>query len=131
MGKQFDYENQAWYEDTTGTYIKCGHPSTMDCGCFGKLHEGEKVTGYLEMNEIFDTVEELAGIYPDSDSLRNAIHAIITKQIYIDVSPFKKNKLEASQQILRTIGSSTIIRNVEHLARTYEHARGISMRIGG
>ena len=24
MGKQFDYANQAWYEDTTGTYIS-GH----------------------------------------------------------------------------------------------------------
>jgi len=126
MGKQFDYENQAWYEDTTGTYIKCGHPSTMDCGCFGKLHEGEKVTGYLEMNEIFDTVEELAGIYPDSDSLRNAIHAIITKQIDIDVNWNRSNR-----EILRTIGSSTIIRNVDYIARNYEHARGISMRIGG
>ena len=121
MGKQFDYENQAWYEDTTGTYIKCGHPCTMDCGCFGKLHEGEKVTGYLEMNEIFDTVEELAGIYPDSDSLRNAVHAIITKSM--DVSGFRYPQ--------RTIGSSTIIRNVDYIARNYEHARGISMRIGG
>ena len=52
MGKQFDYANQAWYEDTTGTYIKCGHPSTMDCGCYGKLHEGESIIIVCEIHQL-------------------------------------------------------------------------------
>jgi hypothetical protein len=38
----FDYENQAWVEN--GKYLRCGHPDPMDCGCFGRLHEGESVT---------------------------------------------------------------------------------------
>ena len=67
MGKQFDYENQAWYEDTTGTYIKCGHPSAMDCGCYGKLHEGEKVTGYLESQEELDMTVTWIDIWWNSE----------------------------------------------------------------
>ena len=35
----FDYENQAWVVD--GRYVSCGHPETMDCGCFGRIHAGE------------------------------------------------------------------------------------------
>lgn len=35
----FDYENQAWVVD--GRYIRCGHPDSMSCGCFGRKHEGE------------------------------------------------------------------------------------------
>jgi len=38
----YDYENQAWV--VGGKYIRCGHPETMDCGCFGKVHEGEACT---------------------------------------------------------------------------------------
>ncbi len=34
----FDYTNQAWVRD--GKYIRCGHPETMNCKCYGKLHEG-------------------------------------------------------------------------------------------
>ncbi len=36
---QFDYVNQAWVRD--GKYVRCGHLESMDCRCFGKLHEGE------------------------------------------------------------------------------------------
>lgn len=36
----FDYENQAWV--IGGVYQRCGHPETMDCGCFGKLHAGQR-----------------------------------------------------------------------------------------
>lgn len=36
----FDYKNQAWVKD--GVYLRCGHPTEMDCFCFGRLHEGEK-----------------------------------------------------------------------------------------
>lgn len=35
----FDYEHQAWVEN--GRYVRCGHPESMDCGCYGRLHEGE------------------------------------------------------------------------------------------
>jgi len=37
----FDYERQAWIKD--GKYVRCGHPESMDCGCYGRLHEGEAV----------------------------------------------------------------------------------------
>lgn len=36
---QYDYKNQAWIKD--GKYVKCGHPESMDCQCYGKEHEGE------------------------------------------------------------------------------------------
>lgn len=37
----YDYENQAWVME--GKYIRCGHPDSMDCGCFGKEYEGKTV----------------------------------------------------------------------------------------
>lgn len=37
---KFDYDNQAWIED--GRYVRCGHPESMDCGCYGRIHEGEE-----------------------------------------------------------------------------------------
>jgi hypothetical protein len=37
----FDYDVQAWYAD--GVYIRCGHPDEMNCQCYGRLHEGERV----------------------------------------------------------------------------------------
>tara|TARA_Y100000310_G_C20433425_1_gene692574 strand:- start:462 stop:671 length:210 start_codon:yes stop_codon:yes gene_type:complete len=67
------------------------------------------------MNEIFDTVEELAGIYPDSDSLRNAIHTVFTQWIDFD------NRKDSHD---------IVFRNVDYIAREYETERGISMRIG-
>jgi hypothetical protein len=42
----FDYANQAWVKD--GKYIRCGHPETMDCQCYGKEHAGESVTLSIE-----------------------------------------------------------------------------------
>lgn len=38
----FDYEHQAWVED--GVYVTCGHPATMQCGCYGRIHAGESTT---------------------------------------------------------------------------------------
>ena len=35
----YDYNNQAWVKE--GEYVRCGHPASMDCHCYGKLHEGE------------------------------------------------------------------------------------------
>lgn len=36
----FDYANQAWV--VNGKYVRCGHLETMNCGCFGKDHAGDK-----------------------------------------------------------------------------------------
>ena len=36
----FDYQNQAWV--VGGKYVKCGHPESMNCNCYGKIHEGEE-----------------------------------------------------------------------------------------
>ena len=38
----FDYENQAWV--INGLYIRCGHPESMNCGCYGREHQGEAVS---------------------------------------------------------------------------------------
>lgn len=38
----FDYEHQAW--TVAGKYIRCGHPDSMQCQCYGKLHAGERAT---------------------------------------------------------------------------------------
>lgn len=35
----FDYKNQAWVKD--GKYVRCGHPESMNCGCYGREHEGQ------------------------------------------------------------------------------------------
>lgn len=36
---QYDYNHQAWVKD--GKYVKCGHPKSMQCDCYGKKHEGK------------------------------------------------------------------------------------------
>lgn len=36
----FDYDNQCWVIE--GLVQRCGHPETMDCQCYGKIHAGEK-----------------------------------------------------------------------------------------
>ena len=36
----FDYINQAWVRH--GVYVRCGHPAAMECGCYGRTHEGEE-----------------------------------------------------------------------------------------
>ena len=37
----YDYTNQAWI--INGRYIRCGHQESVDCQCYGKIHEGEEV----------------------------------------------------------------------------------------
>jgi hypothetical protein len=44
----YDYKNQAWVKDNR--YVRCGHPESMDCGCYGKVHEGELVTDWTEVH---------------------------------------------------------------------------------
>jgi hypothetical protein len=36
----YDYDKQAWVVD--GKYVECGHPKTMDCRCYGRIHAGEE-----------------------------------------------------------------------------------------
>ena len=38
----YDYKNQVWIRD--GKYQDCGHPQTMDCRCFGRIHKNELAT---------------------------------------------------------------------------------------
>lgn len=38
----YDYQRQAWVKD--GRYLRCGHPPTMDCRCYGLRHEGEMIS---------------------------------------------------------------------------------------
>jgi hypothetical protein len=38
----YDYEKQAWV--INGKYIRCGHPESMKCTCYGRLHEGEETS---------------------------------------------------------------------------------------
>jgi hypothetical protein len=35
----YDSTCQAWVKD--GVYIRCGHPESMKCGCYGREHAGE------------------------------------------------------------------------------------------
>jgi len=39
----YDYENQAWV--INGRYVRCGHPESTDCDCYGRLHDGETTVG--------------------------------------------------------------------------------------
>jgi hypothetical protein len=35
----YDYQHQAWI--INGSYARCNHPASMNCACYGRLHEGE------------------------------------------------------------------------------------------
>ena len=39
MKPSYDYKNQAWMMN--GVYLRCGHPESMDCRCYGKIHAGK------------------------------------------------------------------------------------------
>lgn len=41
----YDYRHQAWIEDER--YMRCFHPESMDCKCYGKLHEGERASSEI------------------------------------------------------------------------------------
>ena len=45
----YDYTNQAWVLD--GKYQACGHPESMNCRCYGRLHDGENCEIKKEENE--------------------------------------------------------------------------------
>lgn len=44
----YDYANQAWV--VGGKYVACGHPQSMNCGCYGRVHVGEETNGALHSN---------------------------------------------------------------------------------
>lgn len=51
----FDYQNQAWV--IGGVYQRCGHPETMGCDCFGRIHAGERASWQaIERNKTEQTV---------------------------------------------------------------------------
>lgn len=54
----FDYINQSWVKE--GRYITCGHPETMTCDCYGRIHHGETTQpGRLDGSEPEDTAVTL------------------------------------------------------------------------
>jgi hypothetical protein len=36
----YSYAHQCWIENFI--IQRCGHPDSLDCQCFGKIHEGEQ-----------------------------------------------------------------------------------------
>jgi len=46
----YDYDRQAWVEN--GRYVCCGHPETMQCRCYGRLHEGEETVNNKGMTGV-------------------------------------------------------------------------------
>lgn len=51
----YDYERQAWVID--GRYVNCGHPEGVDCGCYGRRHQGEETE-----IEIEEETEEVSSV---------------------------------------------------------------------
>ena len=53
----YDYENQAWVRNEK--YIRCGHPESMDCQCYGKLNEGKPMQPVKQLSkEILSAIED-------------------------------------------------------------------------
>ena len=101
------------------------------------VHKEDNMATTVElMHTIFNQAEELVGTYPSADGLRNAIHAVITIDLdswNIGIGTYSMEYLNShptSNRIYRVVGSVSIIKSVEYLARNYEQARGTSMRIG-
>ncbi len=63
----FDYDKQAWVKD--GRYLRCGHPESMTCGCFGREHTGEPVRVSVETIELVDWSER----FPHETALEIAV----------------------------------------------------------
>ena len=74
------------------------------------------------MGKIFNAVEELVGTYPTGDNLRNAVHAIITRDVSWDMD---------KQLTLSTGWNTTGHDWIESIAKTYEENRGTTQVIGG
>lgn len=110
----YDYENQAWVEK--GKYIRCGHPESMKCRCYGRLHEGEKYSKRDEMRKIYleltedqkkrgiifssslsedrqegEKIHEVLG----DDPQRSAQINRLTEDSFFDNSPFQYNVIRS------------------------------------
>ena len=73
------------------------------------------------MVEIFNAIEELVGTYPTGDNLRNAIHAIITRDVSWDMD---------KQLTLSTGWKITGHGSIESIAKAYEQNRRTTL-VGG
>ena len=56
LWRGFDYTRQAWVNE--GRYVRCGHPESMNSGCYGRPHEGQAC---LERSECAHEKEEPCG----------------------------------------------------------------------
>lgn len=65
LGHRYDYDRQAWTVD--GRYVRCGHPETMQCGCYGREHEGEQAPSQRTQAE---EVQSLRRLVQGSAALR-------------------------------------------------------------
>jgi len=89
------------------------------------------------MQEIFNQVEELVGTYPTGENLKNAVHAIITKSMMHEMEHMDDGFLGGSQrktylrQVWRNVEALHIMKNVDYIARNYEHARGTTQYLNG
>lgn len=78
----FDYDWQAWV--SSGKYVRCGHPDSPVCACYGRAHEGEKVGNKGQMVEASRRViqdhkpDELAAFY----SRCNQCEALIINGVF-------------------------------------------------
>ncbi len=81
------------------------------------------------MEGIFDTVEELTGHSPTSDTLRNAVHAIITKSMMNEMEHMDDGFLIGAQratylrQAWKNVQADHILGNVEYIAQSFEANR--------
>lgn len=46
----YDYDLQVWV--LKGIYQYCGHPGSMRCSCYGRLHAGEEVQNITQTAEL-------------------------------------------------------------------------------
>jgi hypothetical protein len=68
----FDYDRAAWVKD--GRYVRCGHPESMRCPCYGRKHQGEPTQA--EMPAV-DSIEREAQPQPGQsfDSYLNCLYS--------------------------------------------------------
>ncbi|MGB6499419.1 MAG: hypothetical protein WBF09_20650 [Candidatus Acidiferrum sp.] len=70
----YDYTRQAWVKD--GVYLRCGHPESMQCGCYGREHAGqtseERQPGSVE--SLINSLAALAEAKASNAEFRTILH---------------------------------------------------------
>lgn len=99
----FDYVHQAWVKD--GRYVRCGHPDSMACDCFGRTYEGMTVS---EVADIFAQAAQLGRtsaqiIQAERLGHPNTYGDILTEGKCWDALPLSIRRLICSQSC--TIGN--------------------------